>query len=685
MSKKETQNADQAPEKVMTKYDLKMQRRKEEKERAEKSRRRDNILGVVIVAALVCLVASFPIRNYLTVHGSYVKVNGEDVSKVEFDYNYNVAVSNYLSQYAYYLYMMGIDPTSDFTSQMYSDTLTWGDYFQQMAVENMIRNKSLLAAAKAEGFAYDTAEDYAMYRESLEKAASENNTTAKSYLKELYGPYATESRLKPYVEEALYLAGYYDELSERQTPSMEDIQAYYEENKASYDSVDYYLMTVDAELPTEPTELADPVEETEGEEEAGAEDGAEGGEEQAYQPSEAEIEAAMAEAKEKADGAVDTVKADGELQENVKKSAATYLLQDWLFDEERKAGDSTVIEDSTGHRYYVVEFADRYLDEVLSSDIRVVVTDAENGQAILDEWSAGAATEESFAELCDKYNDPAVTVTEGGLLEAVTSSSVPADINAWIRDEARAVGDTAVISPEGEENTFVVYYSGTNEAEWILSIRQTLIGQRMNEYVEELTAYTPASNASTAQTNWQNVTEIATPTVLLSLPRNPPRRPKGRAPLRTRALRKAPRPPTALGSPQRTQAHQKKQEARKAPKPPTALRAPQRTQVLGKAPKPPTALGNPQRTQALRKAPRPPTALGNPQRTQAHRRRQKARRTPGKPENKAQKAVGLLTAFCLHLPVGGAAGRARRGTFSRGRPTPDKKGEADSADGGQGG
>ena len=488
MSKKETQNADQAPEKVMTKYDLKMQRRKEEKERAEKSRRRDNILGVVIVAALVCLVASFPIRNYLTVHGSYVKVNGEDVSKVEFDYNYNVAVSNYLSQYAYYLYMMGIDPTSDFTSQMYSDTLTWGDYFQQMAVENMIRNKSLLAAAKAEGFAYDTAEDYAMYRESLEKAASENNTTAKSYLKELYGPYATESRLKPYVEEALYLAGYYDELSERQTPSMEDIQAYYEENKASYDSVDYYLMTVDAELPTEPTELADPVEETEGEEEAGAEDGAEGGEEQAYQPSEAEIEAAMAEAKEKADGAVDTVKADGELQENVKKSAATYLLQDWLFDEERKAGDSTVIEDSTGHRYYVVEFADRYLDEVLSSDIRVVVTDAENGQAILDEWSAGAATEESFAELCDKYNDPAVTVTEGGLLEAVTSSSVPADINAWIRDEARAVGDTAVISPEGEENTFVVYYSGTNEAEWILSIRQTLIGQRMNEYVEELTA-----------------------------------------------------------------------------------------------------------------------------------------------------------------------------------------------------
>ncbi|MCI8542656.1 MAG: hypothetical protein HFH95_04990 [Lachnospiraceae bacterium] len=484
MSKKQTQNTDQAPEKVVTKYDLKMQRRKEEKERAEKSRRRDNIIGIVIVAALVCLVASFPIRNYLTVHGNYVKINGENISRVEFDYEYNMAVSSYLSQYGYYLYMMGIDPASDFSSQMYSETLTWGDYFQQLAVENMIRNKSLSAQAKAEGFTYDTTGDYARYSESLEAAASENGTTVKDYVKELYGPYATLARLKPYVEESLYVAGYYDELSGRQTPSAEEIQAYYEENKATYDSVDYYVTTVDAELPTEPTELADSVEETEDE---AAEDGAEG-EEQAYQPSEAEIEAAMAEAKEQADRVVKTVKTDGELRENVRRSTATYLLQDWLFDEERKAGDSTVIEDSSSHRYYAVEFAGRYLDETLAADIRVIVTDAENGQAILDEWKAGAATEESFAELCDKHNDPAAMSAEGGLLEAVTSASLPTEVSDWIHEEGRAEGDSAVISPEGEENTYVLYYKGTNEAEWILSIRQTMISQRMSEYVDGLMA-----------------------------------------------------------------------------------------------------------------------------------------------------------------------------------------------------
>ena len=482
---KETKNADQTPEKAMTKYDLKVQRRKEEKERARKSRRRDNIIGIVVVAALLCLVASFPIRNYLTVHGSYVKVNGENVSRVEFDYQYNMAVNNYLSQYGYYLYMMGIDPNSDFTSQMYSDTLTWGDYFQQLAVETMIRNKSLAAKAKEEGFVHDTEEEYGRYMKSVEDAASESGSTVNNYVKQLYGPYATESRVKPYVEEALYVAGYYDELSQRNTPSMEEIQTYYGENKASYDSVDYYVTTIDAELPTEPTELADPVEETQ-EDNADGEDGS--GEEKAYEPSEAEIEAAMAEAKEKADKAVETVKEDGELRENVRKSSATYLLQDWLFDEARKAGDTTVIEDSGSHRYYVVEFENRYLDETLSVDMRMVRTDAETGQAMLEEWKAGAATEESFAELCDKYNDPANGAAEGGLVEAATSSSMPSDLSSWTQDESRAAGDTAVITPEGSENTYVLYYKGTNEAEWILSIRQTLINQKMSAYVAELTA-----------------------------------------------------------------------------------------------------------------------------------------------------------------------------------------------------
>ena len=78
-----TDNTEQKPEKVVTKYDLKMQRRKEQKEKELRDRRIGRIIGVVLAVALVCFVASFPIRNLLTVKGTYVTVNGEQINRVE--------------------------------------------------------------------------------------------------------------------------------------------------------------------------------------------------------------------------------------------------------------------------------------------------------------------------------------------------------------------------------------------------------------------------------------------------------------------------------------------------------------------------------------------------------------------------------------------------------------------------
>ena len=159
MSKKE-QNVTEKPEKVLTKYDLKMQRREEEKKRAKREKLIGNITGVVIVAAVFCLVASFPIRTYLTLNGTYIKVGNESVNKVEFDYQYNLTKNNYISQNGYYLSMFGLDLSGDISGQMYSDTLTWQDYFEQLTVESIAKNKALRDQAGEAGFTYDTADDY---------------------------------------------------------------------------------------------------------------------------------------------------------------------------------------------------------------------------------------------------------------------------------------------------------------------------------------------------------------------------------------------------------------------------------------------------------------------------------------------------------------------------------------------
>ncbi len=479
MSNKETQNAGDKPEKIVTKYDRKVQRRKEEKEKARRDERIGKIIGIALIVVLVCIVASFPIRNYLTINGTYIKVSGDAVSKVEFDYHYQVASSDYISQYGPYLSYFGLDLSRDITTQMYSENLTWGDYFEELAVDNLAREKALLKAAKEEGFTYDVTDEYNEYREKLKEAASEAGTTVKNYVKELYGVYATESRVKSYVQNGMYLNAYLEQLSEQMKPGQEEIQEYYDNDKASYDSVDYRMLTVNAELPTEPTELADPVEETTEDESEGAE-----GEEKAYEPSEAEIEAAMKLAKEEADQKEKTIRTAGELNTNKKSASVTSAVREWLFDEQRTAGDTTVIEDANYHRYYVVSFEDRYLDQTPSVDLRMVITTEDNGEAILEEWKGGEATEESFAAICDQYNDSEMLSVEGGLFEALTSSSVPDELWAWMSESTRTAGDTTVISPENEETTYVAYYVGANDAEWILNIRNTLLSQKMSEYMD---------------------------------------------------------------------------------------------------------------------------------------------------------------------------------------------------------
>lgn len=483
MSKKETKSTEEKQEKVITKYDRKMQRRAEEKAKAEKERKISIITGIAVVAVLACFVASFPIRTWLTVNGTYVKVAGEKVSRLEFDYNYHVALNNYQSIYGTYLSYMGIDLSGDLSTQMYSQDLTFQDYFEEMAVETIIQNRALNAQAEAAGFTYDADTAYEEYVASLKEAAETAGMTEKEFVKESFGAYATTSRLKKIVKESLTASAYYDTVVEEKTPSDEEAWAYYEENKDTYDSVDYRVVTVNAELPTEPTDLADPVEEEETKDESGEDASTES---ETYEPSEAEIEFAMKLARTEAENAVKTVAEDGTLQQNMKRSSIASLMRDWLFDSERKAGDTTIIENETNHLYYVLAFEKRYLDETPTVDVRAIVVEEAKGETVLEEWKSGEATEDSFAELADKYNDPDITTAEGGLFDGMLTSSVPDEIAEWLEDDSRVYGDTTIVAP-GDDYSYVLYYIGTDSPEWMSNVKTTLLSDIMSDYVDEIT------------------------------------------------------------------------------------------------------------------------------------------------------------------------------------------------------
>ena len=491
MSKNEkvTENKEQTEQKVMTKYDRKVQKRKEEKEKEKKEERISMAIGIVVLVALVCLVASFPIRTYLATHETYVVVNGEAVNKVEFDYQYNLTKNNYITQYGSYLTYFGLDTSKDLSTQMYSDTLTWQDYFEQNAVESLKQNKALMAEAKAAGFTYDTTDEYNTFKETIKTSAAAAGVSDKEYVRSIYGSYATMGRIEEYVKNDMVMNAYYQKLQEDNAPSDDEIQSYYEENKATYDSVDYRLTTIEADLPTEPTELADPVEETAADT-TGTTDGTaatDSTQDTAYQPSDAEIAKAMEDAKVLADDAEQTVAKDGEAHENEKKSSVNYLISDWLFDDARKAGDTTVITNDNSHCYYAVAFEKRYLDETPSADVRVIIpTEDKTGEEILEEWKSGAATEDSFAELCKKYTQDTSAVENGGLFEQVTKTGMTEELSNWIFDSSRQAGDTVAITVS--DTTYVLYYIGQDQPEWKINIKNTLVSDTMSQHMQDITA-----------------------------------------------------------------------------------------------------------------------------------------------------------------------------------------------------
>lgn len=462
-----------AKPRVVTKYDRKMQKRAEEKAKAEREQRITNAVTAIVLIAIVCFALSFPIRSMIAKNKTLFSVGGENLTRVEFDYSYNTVLNNYVNNYSAYLGYFGLDLSKDLSEQTYSGEMTWKDYFEEMAVDSIKRSKSLKADGKAAGFEYDTTADYERFVSQQKKAAKDAGLSLGKYIKQMYGSFATMSSIKPFVEEALYVAAYYDKLSDDNTPSAEEVEEVYAADTQKYDSVDYRVQMFDAELPTAPTELADPDAEP-------VEEGKE------YEPSDAEVDKAMADAKVLAEAAMKTIKTEGDLIEGTRSNATSSVIRDWLFDETRKAGDTTVLEDASNDRYYCVAFEKRYRNDTPTADVRIMACQKEeDALGAYGTWNSGAATEQSFIDLCNgEYADYATA--KDGLLEGITrTDDIYEELLDWIFADGRKAGDCEVVTiPDAA--SFVVFYSGEGDAEWYHEIAEDLRSDDLNAYLDEL-------------------------------------------------------------------------------------------------------------------------------------------------------------------------------------------------------
>lgn len=425
-------------QKVQTKYDRKMAARREKEEKDKRDEKLFKIasscIGIAVVVALVAGIGYSVYSRQSALRGTYIEIGDRKVSQLEFDYYYNNTVNNYLASYSSILPYMGLDTSRDFADQPYTDDLTWKDMFDEMTVGQITQIHALLADAQEKGFVHDTAAEYEEGIASIEEAAKTAGASVSDYYKSMFGKYATKNNVAPFMKESLLASAYYSEMLEVNKPSEEDVKAYYEENKQSYDKVDYRSFVFRADL--------------------------------ADDASDEDIEKAMKELKEKADAFVsaredgtdfrelciqnaseedkanyESEDSDASLREGSYYSSVPYAVSDWLYEDARAEGDLAAIEDETAHQYYVVEFSKKYYDEADDERISSLLSSNETSEYV-------ASLEEKYEVSDPKGNLKYLTVdtaadTDGEETSDETSSETSNEASNEASNETEASGEDA--------------------------------------------------------------------------------------------------------------------------------------------------------------------------------------------------------------------------------------------------
>ncbi|MDW7656161.1 MAG: peptidylprolyl isomerase [Bacillota bacterium] len=441
------------------------------------------VIAVLIVALLLtglwAVVRNGVPQRQLTA----VTIGTTDIKAVDVNYYYYQQLSNY-----------GLDPTdpeSQATLKAASGIegfKTNADYLKDQAIQ-ALRQDVMLADQAAKNQMTLTAENEALidtYLTNLQSTAIQEGKTLDNYLISTFGPGMNIQALRRSIERLLLADQYAAEKVDSFTFNEDELQAGYEKAPEEYDSIDYRIFYLAADIKTGATD--------------------------------AEKTKAMEEARKKADEMLSRITdgdsfrqlcieyaaeadqvtyrtEDASLMEHKLRSAVTITThKNWLFDAERKSGDKTVLDSTSG--YYVILFQDRSRPEYERVNVRHILITADRetatseqietakkkAESILAEYLAGDKTDEAFAALA-KANTADSNAEQGGLYEGVYRGQMVKEFENWCFDPSRKIGDTGIV--QTDFGFHVMYYAGQSGVDWILNVTNTLKGEAYQEYLAE--------------------------------------------------------------------------------------------------------------------------------------------------------------------------------------------------------
>lgn len=490
------------------------------------------IAGVVLYSAGNIVTKVFCLPQKLLTVATY---EDEKINVAEYNYYYMTLynqIANYTQQIDSYYgagygsYVTGFDMTVDPAEQEYKGddapegVETWSDYFRLMAPEKAVIQRELYAEAmseeaKAAGFEISE-EKQEEFDKTVDEAINQFTTNAEkedfsldNYISRACGEGLTEKSYREIYNRDLvvdyYLTWYQENLAD--TTTADDVKAYYNEHKADFDMVDARIFEISYAEPDKDADKKDPTY-TKAQAKARAEE---------FQSKITDSTSFYTLAKEYAlPSQKDTFSKDSAtLASKVTKTTIqTEAVAKWLFDDARKVGDSTVINDAELEAYYVVYLVTAAAPDrqTAGADVRHILVQVDTkaqdsegndlklsdekiqedfdkakkeAEEILKEWKKGKATEESFAALATEKTDDTGSKETGGLYEDITSTSnyVPEFLN-WAL-EPHKVGDTGIIRTD--YGYHIMYFVGADKTEkWEKDVRNTIASEGFNDYSTKL-------------------------------------------------------------------------------------------------------------------------------------------------------------------------------------------------------
>ena len=135
---------------------------------------------------------------------------------------------------------------------------------------------------------------------------------------------------------------------------------------------------------------------------------------------------------------------------------------------------------SVDARHILVMFSDDYTE----------AESLELAEAILAEWKAGEATEDSFAALATERTDDWGSADTGGLYSNIWQGQMVPEFDAWIFDPSREFGDTDIV--ETDFGFHIMFFVQSN-VEWEQSTRSAMMNMAITEIIEQLSEDFPAT------------------------------------------------------------------------------------------------------------------------------------------------------------------------------------------------